>query len=812
MFFALRYVFRRLVRAPGYALVVVLSLGAGMASVVAVLTVVDALFFRPPMGVRDPARVVGIGQWVNGERVAYPDYVDLRAAAHAFSKVGAFAVWNYSARVGGDVVPARGLLATYTLLPLLGVQPELGRGFAAREDQPGAQPVLLVSYDFWRQHLGGDMRALGAPIRLAGRFFTVIGVLPRYFTAPDLSPVDLVLPITNAPWFGGQDALTSRDYQWVRLVGRLRGRVTVEEASREATTIYRRANKDVRSVDQTTLGRLIVPVRPIVIARREPNSPSAKVTLWLALLTTVLLLTACANVASVLLARNVRERRDVAVHVALGAANMQLVGRVLMEIALLIAASAVLAVALADRASRMLMSTLLSDTVGPPPLDTRIIVTAAAVAVLAAVLCAIGPVARAFRVDPRADLAAGTLSSTRSQRNAFRLLLIAQLGLGVVLVSQAVLFGASLRNAMRVNVGIDLEHLLVADVDLHAAGLSASAAAAAVQRVLERLSALRGIAAAGLTNAAMVPGFLTLRVSIPGHDLLPAMSAAGAPSVSAVTSGYLDALGVRLLNGRALRDVDFELHRPISLVSDRMARLYWPNENPIGQCIRIGTTAPCAIVVGVVSDRHNGPLDQKGGAEVYVPLGSPAVPKGIAEVFQGREVAVRVRGDPRRMEQAVRTTLLDAVPELTSVRVRTGNEYLDQQFRAWKLGASVLGVFGVLALLLAGIGVFGVSSQSVAQRTRELGVRGALGAPPSRLAALVFLESTRVAAVGVAVGIVAALAATRLTSAIAFGVSPVDPRIYGVAAAALTLITVAATVLPALRGASVDPLVALRNE
>jgi predicted permease len=415
-------------------------------------------------------------------------------------------------------------------------------------------------------------------------------------------------------------------------------------------------------------------------------------------------------------------------------------------------------------------------------------------------------------LDPRTELATGSPTSTRSHRLAFRSLLVGQSALCFVLVAEAILFAASLRNATRSDLGVKLDHLLIADADLHAAGLSGADALAAVRRALAGVSALPGVRAAGMTDAQALPSYLSYTITIPDAD--SAAQAGPPPSmVNGVTAAYLDALGLPLIAGRALNDADVTGARPVALISEAMARRFWPRATPLGACVKVGdASATCSMVVGVVGDRHAGPGDVAPDVEVYVPLGSPALPKGLASIFPGREVAVRVTGDVGPVESALRTVLLEAVPQLTSVRIRTGEEYLERQFRSWRLGAGILSAFGVVALALAAVGVFGVSACVVDQRRRELGIRGALGASPAQLGSLVLSESFWVNAAGVALGLGGAFAVARVVRSLAFGVSPLDARLLGVVALVLVGTTLLSALWPAVRAAAVDPTTALRSE
>jgi putative ABC transport system permease protein len=478
-----------------------------------------------------------------------------------------------------------------------------------------------------------------------------------------------------------------------------------------------------------------------------------------------------------------------------------------------VSVAALLSVVVARFANRALGTLLLADTVSAPPIDLRTVALAAAVATCTCVGCALASVVRAVRTDPRAALGSRSRTATSSHRRPLRLLVAAQIALGVVLVSEAAVFVASLKNAGRVDLGFDLDRLVVADVDLRAAGFTAATAPGAASRALDAVRRIPGVADAGMTNAMTIPGYLNYSVAVPGQDSAPPGIDEGEPFVNAITPGFLEALAVSVTRGRLPSDEDVTAARPVALVSERFARLYWPREDAIGQCVRLGrsTAVPCAEVVGVVGDRRNSPGAEHGVAELYLPARSTAFPEQLARTFLGREIAVRVDG-ARDITSELQRRLLDVLPGLTSVRVRVGDAYLEAQTRSWRLGAVVIGAFAGIALALAAVGVFSVWSHAVASRRRELGIRGALGARPSDLAWLIGREALGVAVVGLLVGIVGAMAAARVVRSLAFGISPLDPRVLAVSGGVCLIVTCAAAVVPAARAALTNPRSVLASD
>jgi predicted permease len=556
-------------------------------------------------------------------------------------------------------------------------------------------------------------------------------------------------------------------------------------------------------------------VTSLAASRRDPSSPSGRIAVWLVVLAGVVLGIACANVASLLVARGIADAHELAIHAALGASRARLIARSVTEVGTIVLAALLLALVGTRVASSAVTTLLLGNTVAPAPLDIRTGAVVALVAAVTCVACAILPVVRLVRTSPRQALARHSRTATGAHRGALRALVGAQIALGVVLVSEAAVFAASLRNALRADLGIDVSHLVVADVDLRAAGFTEATANDAAARALSAVRRLPGVVAAGMTNAASLPGYLNPPIRVPGRDSAPPGLEEWEPSASSVTPGFLEALGVSLKRGRAFTDDDVVGRRPVALVSTRFAQVYWPGLDPVGQCVQIGSRAanvPCAQVVGVVGDRRGSPAAPRGTAEVYLPAASLSMPNDLSETFPGREVAVRVAGNKPGIGTELQRTLLDVIPALTSVRVRVADEYLEVQTRSWRLGAVVIGVFAGVALVLAAVGVFSAWTHAVAARRRELGIRGALGALPRDLALLVMREAAVVASVGLAIGIAGAVAAANAVRAMTFGISATDPRVFVATALVFAAVTGVGALVPALRAAFTDPRTVLASD
>lgn len=813
----LAHTLRRLARRPRYAAGVVASLAVGLAAATTMAGVVDALFFRPPAATRDPGRLVAV------DVHTYPDYLAVARGVPAFAGVGAGAAaetpqpFTYTVAANGRVVEVKGLLASHTLAPVLGAAMARGRWFAADEDRPGGPHVVVLADAFWRDRFDASPQVLGRVVRLAGEPFTVVGVAPPHFTGATLARADLFLPLANTPWSGYPEALTSRAHTWLRVVGRLAPGATLAGAEAAATAIYRHENIGVRWVDRDSLARAVVRVRPLVAARRDlaraDARPELRVALWMAGVAAAVLLVACANVANLALARALEERRALATRAALGAGRWRLAGLLAGEVAVLAAAGGALGAGLAAWAGRVVRDRLLAlDAAGAPAFDARVLVLALGLAVVAALVAGLWPALGGTRVDLTRDLRGGLRTGTSDAASRLlRPLVALQVGLALVLVVGAALFGASLRNARAVDVGFDPRGLLVADVDLRAAGIGGPRAEALVREGARRLAGLPGVAEVGATNADLLPQIGVDGVTpggVPTRDSLV--------MVDGVDAGYARALRLAMRAGRAFTAADVDAGARVAMVSEGLARQRWPGRSALGRCVSLsaGGSTGCLTVVGVVGGRR---LDLRAAAaelDVYVPIGGASAPPGARDFFIAGTYAVRLApgASEGAVREAVRRALADLVPAFPLVRVQDLAEFYAPQLHAWELGATLGAAFGAVAVALALFGVYATVSYGVARRTGELGVRAALGAAPGQLVRLVLRDVGRLAGVGVVLGTAAAVAGARGLAALLYGVAPLAPLPYVCAAAALLAAALGAALGPARRAGRVSPVRALAAE
>jgi len=802
---------RRLVRSPGFTVAVLLSLTLGIGADITMLGIVDSLLFRPP------AAVHGVDRLVDIRIRTYPDYADVRDDVHAFSGVAGWLAppRPYSLTVEDRIVPVQQMLASASLFSVLGARPLLGRFYDPAEDRPGGPHVAVLGYAFWVRQFGGTRDILGKTLHVAGDNYTIVGVAPEGFTGVALTAVDLFVPITTTKFDAGPAALSSRDYSWLHVVARLAPGATIAQAQAETKLVYLRGNPTdtARSPQMDFLGGRPADVHPVMEFRRELALSNTPIALWLSAVATVVLLIACANVAGLFLARGVRGRHEMAVRVALGASRARLAWVLILESGLLAIGGGVSALIVSRWADALIRDFVITDLVRVTSLfDVRFIILALVVTTGTAVLCGAAPAFVAWRGSLAGSVVGDVRTVSGSYGRARRALAAVQIAFALVLVVGASLFTTSFRNARAMDVGMSLDAVLISDLNLAGAGYSSQRAHALIGPLIQRLSAVPGVRSVALSDTDMRPGWITYGYSIPGTD---ASTADGTSvvnhSFSAVTPGFFATLGTSIIRGRGFTPTDRDAR--VIIVSDRFARLHWPGRSPIGQCLKVGSAAaPCNDVIGVAHDRQSAPGDTSKVIEAFVPLGSPAEPLKLAELFPLGSVALRVDGDPARIAPSVQRVLQDLLPDAPSVRVRPALSMFDRAMRVWRLGASVFVVLGAIAITLALFGVYAAIAYLVAQRRREIAIRVAVGATRRDVLRLVLGETVRMAAAGVACGLVAAGFLAHGVRALLFGVSPLAPAVYGIASVMLVLTALAAAVIPLRSAIAIDPSLALREE
>ena len=813
----LRYGARSLGRSPAFTAVAVLALALGIGANSAVFSMVDGVLLRPlPYGNADRA-VMLWSTWPGYDRtwLSEPEVVDYRSQRQVFDIVAPFSLG--SATLTGDGEPERVRAASLSaeVLPALGVTPTLGRNFTAAEDLPDslAGRVALLSHALWRRRYAGDPSVVGRAIQVGLRSFTVVGVLPDEFRLPNDfvgEPVQLYSPIGLDP----NPDPDSRGNHGLYAVARLAPGVTPERAqaamSAFVSDMKRRHDAYGPEFDLR------------VVSARDQVSGDVRPALLVMLGAVVLvLLVACANVANLLLARAEARHRELAIRSALGAGRTRIVRQLLAESLLLATAGAALGLALAAAGLRALIAfsppnVPRLDAIG---MDGRVVAFTAAIAVLTSLVFGLVPALQASGTTTQEMLnegGRGASAGVRRQR-VRRTLVVTEVALAMVLVVGAGLLIKSFARLMGIDAGVRPERVLTMELSLPGAKYAQPRSRAFFEQLRQRVAALPGVTSAGFVRElpfANEIGDWSFRIVGRGADRPD--EAFGAADWQVATPGYFEAMGVALRGGRYLEDADATRAAPVVVISEKMASTFWPNQDPVGQQIRLGGTGPGPdtlprTVVGVVADvRHKG-LDAETKTQMYLPHTQfPSTDSNFA--INRMSLVVRARTDPLMLAPAVRREIRALDPEIPVSRVRSMEQVLSASASVRELNVMLLSVFAAVALTLAALGIYGVMAYTVTQRTKEIGVRMALGASAVEVQRLVLRQGLLLAGIGVLLGALGAVALGRVLTSLLFGVSATDPAIYAAVTAVLAAVALLATYVPARRATRVSPMVALRYE
>jgi predicted permease len=824
-----RYAVRRMGRWPGLTAAVVLTFALGIGANATMFGIIDRLLLRPPEHIAEPERVkllvaqymdpAGVAERVTGEAataidrvVAYPDYLSF-AQAPAFASVAGYSggLLTFGEGEGARQLPAR--MVTGNFFETLGVRPEHGRFFGPDEDHAGGAGVAVIGWRMWREQFGGDRSVIGRTLDFGYGPYTIVGVAPENFSGAELDPVDVWLPLHTAlsqmlnpaTW---ERRTTTRNSYWLYVVARLAPGVGPEVAESQATALYRGGRIDNPQDDPLRSAQVLT--APLVAGRGPLASGEAAVAMWLAGVSLLVLLIACANVANLLLARALRQQRELGVRLALGISRGRLLAQALTESLLLALLGAVAALLVTRWSSDLIRSVLLPNIAwGETVVSARVLGFVLVLTLLTALLTGLLPALQAHRADVQSTLRSGGRGLSSPTSRVRNLLTVSQAALSVVLLIGAGLFVRSLQRVESLDLGVRTNDVLHIQ-PVFAPGLTEEQQTVFYREAQERLTRLPGVTHAAASVGVPFRTVITTSLRVPGIDSLPRVGGEP-PFAYAVGPGYFGALQLPVIQGRGVLPGDTESAARVAVVNETLARALWPGGDPLGRCMIIGGTEgepepPCTEVVGVVSDSRRYDLVETPAMQFYVPLAQNVIREAPHALL------ARVAADPAAMVPAIQRELLALGPEARFVRVRPYGELLDPKRRSWKLGATMFSVFGVLALVVAAIGMYSVLAFAVAQRTHELGVRAALGATRERLLGMVLGQGVRLAAVGIVIGLGIALLAGGRIAPLLFETSPRDPLTFGVVAAVLLAVAAAAAVLPAWRATRVDPSEALRGD
>ena len=797
----LRYAIRVLLRTPTVTALAILSLALGIGANVTIYTIANAFLDQPIGGANDVDRLVRVYRGDHSP-LMYLELERLRGERAIFSGMAGERMNAVAVDVGGTIQRAQASLVTDGYFAMLKVRPELGRLFDAR-DSSEAAPVIVISHAFWRDRLGSDSTVIGRALRVNDRPLTIIGVAPKEFASSIfLWRADLWVPPSVAPMYIG-----SAFNRWggsLYTTARLADGVTLDRARSTVQTLAARLMTDSARSGQRVSFR-VEPARGIVVELRGPMVLASS---FLMLVVAMVLLIACANVANLLLARATARRRELGVRAALGAGRPRLVRQLLIESLLIAAAGGLIGLVAASWVADLLTRLVVSRAPEPIAIDvapdTRVLLFALAISVLSALVFGLLPALRATSVDVSPVLREEATQTTGRSR-ARGVLIGTQVALCTVLLACSTLFLRSLANARVIDPGFDPTGIVDVTLDVSSRNLQHDQARAFFDELRARAAAIPGAREA--TIAALIPlGGSNMQVGL-WVEGRPASGprAPFAPSFNIVGPRYFETLGIPVVGGRPIGPEDRPTAPGVAVVNEKMAKHVWPNETAIGKRVSVeGPTGPWLTVVGIVRNTRYNSLGERVPDFMYLPF---------AQHYRSEMILqVRTAGATPTMAATLRDLVHTLDPQLPPTPVASLADDMRIVLLPSELGAGLLGVFGLLALLLASVGIYGVTSYSVAQRTREMGIRSALGATARDLVLLLARQSMRVVLIGAAIGLVLALASARLLTSQLYGVSSTDPLTFLVMPALLLSIALLATLVPARRATRVDPADALRTE
>ena len=836
----IRHGVRVMLQARGWTAVVVLTLAVGIGANAAIFTAVDGMLLQK-LAVRDPDSVVRI-RWAgpndmaadtndygisaagpSGERIgatfSYPMLQHLKSANQTLSDLAGSRPTGVTATIDGHAETASALLATGNYHELLGVTAQLGRTMMADDDRPTAPAVATLSDRYWRTRFGADPGVIGKTIRINRIPVTIVGVTSSAFTGTQrvTAPLhDFTMPLRLDDQISGdQPRMNDAANWWVQITGRLKQGMTPAQVEGNLGSVFQgqaRAGMDTYLASSPDRGgsdirkRTAIPRLLVDSGSRGTYDSDERQVRSLSLLSTVValvLLLVCANVANLLLARASARQKEISIRLSIGATRGRLIRQLLTESLLLATAGGTTGILVA-RWGQALLPPPVGTTA---PADVRIVLFTSAITALAGFVFGIAPALRATKMDVGASLKENSRSVAASNTALSRALLVSQVAISMVLLVGAGLFLRTLDNLRRVDIGFDPHNLIFVRVDAEGSGLSDERRFQYLEDGMARLKAIRGVRDATVSRPTLMTGarsgtvlFVQGRVYTPGRGNVSDYEI----NRVIVAPNYFSTLGIPLVSGRVFTDRDRQNAPEVAVINEAAARKFFPNENPIGRRFGHRPNGGNIEIVGMVRDVRYNNLREPPPPTLYQPH--------LQNNPEDLVFSIRTAGDPASVLSAARAAVSAADPDIPIVRVETQMATLEQRYAQEKVLAQAYTLFGGIAVFVAAIGLFGLMSYNVSRRTREIGIRMAMGAQRREVLSLVLRESLWLVGAGIAIGIAGALGAGRFVASQLFGIEPADPMTMAVAMIVMLAVSVAAGYLPARRATRVDPIVALRYE
>ncbi|MEO8200947.1 MAG: ABC transporter permease [Gemmatimonadota bacterium] len=801
LFTNIRFALRSFWKNPGFTIVSVLTLALGIGANTAIFSVVNGLLLRP-LPYRQPDQLVTVWEHNlprNDQRnvVSVGNFLEWRRRATSFQGLAAYSDWTFNLTGGGEPERVSSRVASANLFPILGVQAAIGRTFRMEEEAEGSDKVVVLSDGFWRRRFGADSGVVGRQVTLDGESMTVVGVLPADFEFfGDQADIWKVFSLAMSP--------TAFRGRWIKVLGRTRPGVSVAAARAEMVSIASQLREEHPAENETWSAN--------VISLRETLVGNIQRALFVLLgAVGFLLLIACANVANLLLARAAAREREIVIRTTLGASSRRLVIQLLTESLCLAVISGLAGLLLAQWGVALIRGLLPADLgipgVAQLGIDGTVLGFTLVVTLVTGVVFGLVPALNASRSNLHDPLRGSSRNSDTAHRARFRdLLVVAEVSLALMLLLGAGLLLRSFSELRHVDPGFNTTNLLEVRVSLPDGKYREEEKQVAFfQQLEDRVTHIPGVESVGSINFLPMSGMRSASgFSVEGR---PAPTASEEPvgDMRAVTPGYFAAMGIPILQGRGLTPADRADAPSVTLISETMARTLFPGENPVGRRLAYDWGEHVsAEIVGVVGDVHHADLSTAPFMEIYRPLAQFP--------YSFMSLVVRSAGDPAAISNQIRAQVREIDPDQPVRALRAMDELMQQSLAQPRLNVLLLTLFAVVGLALASVGIYGLMAYGVAQRTREIGIRMALGARASDVLGMVVRRGLLLTIVGVGVGLVASYGLTQVMSKLLFGVSPRDPMVFVAVPVVLTVVAVVACLVPASRATRVDPMVAMRSE